>query len=75
MLASLLAMLVLVPGAAPPVAVELNDQNWTHWRDDIRPKSAELSWQKVPWRANFWDAVLEAQRQDKPILLHPLACT
>ena len=78
MLASLLGVLVL--GAAPPAPPELNDRTYTQWRGLIRPKPAELSWQKVPWRATFWGAVLEAQRQEKPILLwamngHPLACT
>jgi hypothetical protein len=78
MLASLLGVLVL--GAAPAVPHELNDRTYTLWRDHIRPKPAELSWQKIPWRSTFWDAVLEAQRQEKPILLwamngHPLACT
>jgi hypothetical protein len=79
MLESLLGLLVL--GAAPPAPPpELNDRTYAQWRDHIRPSAAELSWQKVPWRATFWDAVLEAQRQEKPILLwamngHPLACT
>ena len=69
--------IVLAGFAAPP---ELNDRTYAHWRDHIRPKPEELSWQAVPWQATFWDAVVEAQRQDKPILLwamngHPLACT
>ena len=63
--------------AAPP---ELNDQTYAKWRDHIRPSAEELSWQSIPWRSTFWDAVVEAQRQQKPILVwamngHPLACT
>ena len=68
---------LLAAAAAPP---ELNDQTYARWRDHIRPKPPELSWHTVPWRATLWDAVVEAQRQEKPILLwamngHPLACT
>lgn len=62
---------------SPP---ELNDQTYAKWRDLIRPKSEELSWEQIPWRSTFWDAVVEAQQDDKPLLVwamngHPLACT
>ena len=78
MLSSLLGPLVLVAAAAPPA--ELNDQTFARWRDHIRPKGEELCFETVPWLPTYWDAVIEAQRQDKPILLwamngHPLACT
>jgi hypothetical protein len=46
----------------------------------IVPKEHESKWRQIPWRPVFWDAVVEAQQKDKPILLwgmngHPLACT
>ena len=71
------ALVLLAVPAAPP---ELNDQTFTQWRDYIRPKPEELSWQTVPWHATFWSAVIEAQQREKPILLwtmngQPLACT
>lgn len=78
MVANLLGPLVLLAaGVAPP---ELNDQTYAKWRDYILPKSAEVNWEEVPWRTTLWDAVVEARRQDRPILLwamngHPLACT
>jgi hypothetical protein len=77
MLGSLLGALVLAVAPPPP---ELTDSTYTRWRDHIRPRPEELSWRKVPWRSTFWDAVLEAQRREKPILVwamngHPLACT
>ena len=77
MIGSLLGAWVAVAVAAPP---ELNDQTYARWRDHVRAKPAELKWDTVPWRPTFWEAVVEAQRQDKPILLwamngHPLACT
>jgi hypothetical protein len=78
MLRSLVGALVLV--AAPPTGPELNERTYTRYRDHIRPRPAELSWQEIPWRSTFWDAVVEAQRKDQPILVwamngHPLACT
>src|SRR5262245_36089078 len=75
----LIAFLAVLPAAdvAPP---ELNDQSFVRWRDLIRPKPKELSWEEIPWRTTFWDAVVEGQEKNKPILLwamngHPLACT
>jgi hypothetical protein len=72
-----LATFVLLTIATVP---ELNDHTYAKWRDHVRPRAEEVNWQEVPWRATLWDAVVEAQRQDKPILLwamngHPLACT
>ena len=63
--------------AAPP---ELNDQTFAAWRDRIRPQAAERCFETVPWLPTFWDGVMAAQEEDKPILLwamngHPLACT
>jgi hypothetical protein len=77
MFPTVLGAWVLLAAAAPP---ELNDQTFAKWRDHIRPKPAEVSWEEVPWRATLWDAVVEAQEREKPILLwamngHPLACT
>ncbi len=70
---------LLVVAAAPPAGT-LNERTYATWRDHIRPRPAEVNWQEVPWRATLWDAVVEGQRQEKPILLwamngHPLACT
>ena len=61
-------------------AAELTDTTYERWRDYVLPKSGELGYEAIPWRASFWDAVVEAQQKDKPILLwamngHPLACT
>ena len=61
-------------------AAELTDATYETWRDYVLPKPQGLGYQSIPWRASFWDAVVEAQEKDKPILLwamngHPLACT
>jgi hypothetical protein len=73
----LVASILLAAAPAPP---ELNDQTYARWRDFIQPKPEEVNWEEIPWRATLWDAVVEAQQQEKPILLwamngHPLACT
>ena len=78
MLQCFLGTLVLMATANPPA--ELTDQTYDQWRDHIRPTAVEKCFELVSWRTTFWDAVLEAQKQDKPILLwamngHPLACT
>jgi hypothetical protein len=59
---------------------EPNQENFARWRDYIRPKATELAFEQCDWKAKFWDAVVEAQRTSKPILLwamngHPMACT
>lgn len=46
----------------------------------ILPKAEEELWRRIPWRPVLWDAVLEANAQDKPVLFwgmngHPMACT
>ncbi len=59
---------------------ELDESNFARWRDTIRPKPAELLFEDCAWKPTFWEAVVEAQTTDKPVLLwamngHPLACT
>jgi len=59
---------------------ELTEANYAKWRDHVLPLNWELSYRKIPWRTSFWDAVIEAQARDKPILLwamngHPLCNT
>lgn len=80
--------LVLVAGVVCSTATaadkfeegELTAANYDKWRDHLMPRNWELSYRKIPWRASFWDAVIEAQEVDKPILLwsmngHPLCNT
>jgi hypothetical protein len=66
----------------PPVAadIELNDDNYTVWRDHILPDPSELGWEQIPWLTTFKDGILAAQAARKPLLLwtmngHPLGCT
>ena len=77
-----LSTAVVVALAAPLVTrgTELTDATYASLRDQVLPKPAELAYRAIGWRASYWDAVVEAQELDRPILLwamngHPLACT
>ena len=70
---------VALAGAEGPPA-GLSDKTFASWRDRIRPKAAERCFETVHWLPTFWDGVMTAQKEDRPILLwamngHPLACT
>jgi len=61
-------------------AQELNDRTFDPLRSYIIPAKKEMAWRDIPWRPVFWDAVVEAQQKDMPVLLwvmngHPMACT
>lgn len=66
--------------AALLAAQDLTEDSLEKWRAYLTPPPEELAWRKIPWRATFWEAVVEAQEKEMPILLwamngHPLACT
>ena len=70
----------VMPAMADQPPAELNSATFAQWCDRIRPKSGELCFATVNWLPTLWDAVIAAQKQDKPIVLwamngHPLACT
>lgn len=72
------AVLVLVGLGTHVLAGE--DSTPEEVRACVLPRAGELDWQQIPWRTTFWEAVLEAQATDRPILLwtmngHPLGCT
>ena len=80
MLSGLFATLVVALAGAEGTPAELNDKTFASWRDRIRPKAPERCFETVHWLPTFWDGVMTAQKEDKPILLwamngHPLACT
>tara|TARA_Y100000588_G_scaffold20175_1_gene20477 strand:- start:568 stop:837 length:270 start_codon:yes stop_codon:yes gene_type:complete len=80
-------LVALMLGIVQPVSAadefqekELTDANYAKWRDHVLPRNWELSYRRIPWQTSFWDAVIEAQAKDKPILFwamngHPLANT
>ena len=59
---------------------QLTERTYTRIRDYVLPSREEDSWRNVDWKSSFWDAVIEAQKAKKPILLwamngHPLGHT
>lgn len=76
-IAKLLSICTLALAVQAPTPT---DANVTQWLTFIRPKAEELVFEQCDWKPTFWDAVVEAQKQSKPILLwamngHPMACT
>ena len=82
MLRHLFACLVIATAApaqdyvpSPPTA-----KTWEAWRTHILPTADELAWEQIPWLASFHAGLIEAGKQDKPLLFygmngHPLGCT
>ena len=80
MLRGVLGAWVLLAAAAAPPAETLNDRTYARWRDQVLPRPGELAYRAIPWRPSFWEAVIEAQEKDRPLLLwamngHPLCNT
>ncbi len=70
------SLTLLSAQAAEPEAIRNPKAALRH----ILPDKRDLVWTQVPWRATLWDAVIDANREKKPILLwamngHALACT
>jgi hypothetical protein len=53
-------------------AQELNDHSFARWREYIIPKGDELAYEQIAWKLSFWEGVIAAQREDKPILLYAM---
>ena len=58
----------------------LNTDNYKMWKDFIKPTGKELAWVQIPWRSTFYDGLIDADNNQKPLLLwvmngHPLGCT
>jgi hypothetical protein len=61
-------------------SIDLNEGNFEQWKRYLEPKAAECAFEGIAWRPTFYEAVVEAQEKDRPILLwamngHPLGCT
>ncbi len=62
------------------LAQDLSDKTYEELKNSILPKPSDVEWTRIPWRATYWEGVLDAQKADKPILLwamngNPLGCT
>jgi len=79
-LALALLLLATAPLAWGQQAPPLTEGSYKKLRDYVLPDAREDAWRKVDWKSTFWDAVVEAQKAEKPILLwamngHPLGHT
>ena len=75
-----MALLALAPSAQAQQPPQLTERTYTRLRDYVLPSKEENRWRDVDWKPSYWDAVVEAQKAEKPILLwvmngHPLGHT
>ena len=83
MLNRLLLVSCLFAATSPALAQQppkLTERTYSRLRATVLPSKQEDAWRNVDWRSSFWDAVVEAQKAEKPILLwtmngHPLGHT
>ena len=78
-------LLVFGLPAAPATAQNLTAQNLTaetcaQVREKVLPSEHDEQWRAIPWHDTLGGAVLEADEQERPVLLwamngHPLGCT
>ena len=68
--------------AAPQAArtLELNEKNYGAIRQALTSPKDESGWREIPWRPNLGEAIIEARKENKPILLwimngHPCGMT
>jgi hypothetical protein len=77
---ALVLLLLAASSAWAQQAPPLSERSYTKLRDYVLPDEREDAWRKIEWKSTFWDAVVEAQKAEKPILLwamngHPLGHT
>ena len=68
--------------AAPQAArtLELNEKNYAAICQALTSPKDESGWREIPWRPNLGEAIIEARKEKKPILLwimngHPCGMT
>lgn len=65
---------------AAPAGAQLNERTYERVRDHVLPNADEEGWRAIGWKPSLWEAVVEANEEEKPILLwtmngHPLGQT
>lgn len=50
----------------------LSDTTYAKVRDEVLPSQEELKYRQIGWRPTLWEALVDAQKQDKPILLYAM---
>ena len=61
-------------------AFSLTTRNFDMWKNYITPTENDLAWTRIPWLSSFSEGMIQANTQQKPVLLwvmngHPLGCT
>lgn len=68
---ALIASLLVLAGAAaaqsPPAALTPDTYATIRRHVDLRP--GDLAFQQVPWKSTYFEALVEAQRTEKPIFV------
>ncbi len=81
-LTTLLALLLLSCVSSQLLADDFSPtaENFDAWQRHILPSAEETTFESIPWISSFGAGLLEANKQDKPLLFwamngHPLGCT
>jgi hypothetical protein len=64
----------------PPLQAPPFSSGFAQCRSQVLPSRGEQSYRKIQWRASVLRGIVDAQRNDRPIMLvlmngHPLGCT
>lgn len=75
-----LALLCLAAARADPVPTHLDARTFERIRDAVLPTAAETAWERLGWLPTIGEAVAQASRERRPVLLwamngHPLGAT
>jgi hypothetical protein len=63
------AALVKAPTQLALAAYELTPGTFLAWKNYLAGDAKSRFWERIAWRTNLWDAVVDAHTQDRPILL------
>ena len=82
---AIVALFLIVPflsvsGQEAARTLELNEENYDKIRKALSSPEDESGWREISWRPNLGDAIVEARKKKKPILLwvmngHPCGMT
>jgi hypothetical protein len=62
-----LLCLALTAGTGP-----LEEKTFAALHRELVPTAAEQKWLRIPWHVTLWDAIVAAQKEDKPILFYAM---
>ena len=76
----LLAHCLSTSGQETARTLRLNEETYDAIRTALICSKQESSWREIPWRPNLGEAIIEARKKKKPILLwmmngHPCGMT